>query len=113
MHDANLSSKFCRHSPPRKLLQRDEAIGTRERMQSRHRIAIDIFVDVGAAQSDNKRPVRVTLAKIPDAVGAAPGVERDHQIRRHSIVPVGNLNFMAELAQDPRPSGGRGPIPGP
>ena len=54
VHDANLWSKFRRHSPPRKLLQRDETIGARERMQSRHRIAIDIFVDVGAAQSDDQ-----------------------------------------------------------
>ena len=113
MHDANLSPKLRRHAPPRKLLQGDEAIGTRERMQSRHRIAIDIFVDVGAAQSDNQRSSWVTRAKIPDAVGAAPCVERNHQIRRHPIVPVGNLNFMAELAQDPRPSAGRGPVPGP
>ena len=80
-------------------------------MQSRHRIAIDIVVDVGAAQRDDKRPIRITLAKIADAVGAAPRVERDHQIRGRSIVPAGNLNVMAEFAQDPRPSHGRGSIP--
>jgi hypothetical protein len=113
VHDANLGPKSCRHSPPRKLLQRDQAVGARERMQSRHRIAIDIVVDVGAAQRDDKRPIRITLAKIADAVGAAPRVERDHQIRGRSIVPVGNLNVMAEFAQDPRPSHGRGSIPGP
>ena len=79
-------------------------------MQSRRRIAVDILVDVGAAQSDNQRSSWVTRAKIPDAVGAAPCVERNHQIRRHPIVPVGNLNFMAELAQDPRPSAGRGSV---
>ena len=64
VHDANLGPKSCRHSPPRKLLQRDQAVGARERMQSRHRIAIDIVVDVGAAQRDDKRPIRITLAKI-------------------------------------------------
>ena len=111
VHDANLGPKPCRHSPPRKLLQRDQAVGARERMQSRRRIAIDVVVDVGAAQRDDKRPIRITLAKIADAVGAAPRVERNHQIRGRSIVPVGNLNVMAEFAQDPRPSHGRGPFP--
>jgi hypothetical protein len=98
VHDANLGPKSRRHSPPRKLLQSDQAVSARERMQSRHRIAIDIVVDVGAAQRDDKRPIRITLAKIADAVGAAPRVERDHQIRGRSIVPVGNLNVMSEFA---------------
>ena len=110
MHDANLGRNAALAAAQ---LRSATTIGARERMQNRHRIAIDIFVDVGATQSDDKRPMGVTFAKIPDAVGAAPCVERDHQIWRLSIVAVGNLNFMAELAQDPRPSGGRGSIPGP
>ena len=113
VHDANLWLKSRRYPPSRKLLERDQAIGACERVQSRRRIAVDVVIDVGATQSDDQRPIRVMLAKIPDAVGAAPCVQRDHQIRRRSLVPVGDLNLMAEFPQDPRPACGRGPIPGP
>ena len=113
VHDPHLWSKSRRHAPPCKLLQRNEAIGTGERTQSRRRIAIDIFVDVGAAQRDDQRPFGVTLAKILDTLRAAPGVQRNHQVRRLSIVAVGDFNVMAELAQNPGPAGGGSPIPGP
>jgi hypothetical protein len=81
-------------------------------VQRRRRVAIDIFVDVGAAQSDDQRPIRKARAKIPDAVRAAPGVERDHQVRRRPVVAVGDLNVVTELAQDPRPADRRGRIAG-
>jgi hypothetical protein len=113
VQDANLSPKLRRHAASRQILQRDEAIGTSERMQGGRRIAIDIVVDIGAAQSHDQRPIRIALAKIADADGAAPRVERDHQIHCRSVVTAGNVNPMAELAQDSRPAASRGSIPGP
>ena len=110
---ANLSSKLRRQAPSREVLQRNQPIGRGERAQNRRRIAIDIFVDVGAGQSHDQRPFRVKLAKAPDAVGAAPGMQRNHQIRCCSNVAAGGMNLVAELAQNPRPSCRRGPIAGP
>ena len=59
------ASKSRRHAPPRKLLQRDQAIGACERVQSRRRIAIDVVVDVGAAQGDDQRPIRDNARENP------------------------------------------------
>jgi hypothetical protein len=113
MHDANLSSKPRGHAPSHELLQRDEPIGACERTQGRRWIAIDIVVDVGAAQTHDQRSIGVKLAKVPDAVRAAPRVKRNHQVCGGSIVSAGNVNSMAKLAQDPHPAHAGGLISGP
>src|SRR5262249_56692188 len=68
MHDANLRAKPRGHAPPHEPLQPDEPIGACKRAQSRRWVAIDIVVDIGAAQSHDQRPIGVKLAKVPDAV---------------------------------------------
>ena len=113
MHDVNLSSKPRGHPPSHELLQRNEPIGACERAQSGRWIAIDIVVDVSAAQTHDQRPIGVTLAKVPDAVRAAPRVKGNHQVCGGSIVSVGNVNVMAELAQDPHPAHAGGLVSGP
>src|SRR5215813_14414558 len=101
MHDANLTSKPCGHAPSRELLQRNEPIGACERAQSRRRIAIDIVVDVSAAQTHDQRSIGVKLAKVPDAVRAAPRVEVILQICGGSMRSVGNTNTTLFGAQEP------------
>jgi len=113
MHDANLRAKLRGHAPPHELLQRDKPIRACKRAQSRRWVAIDIIVDVGAAQSHDQRPIGVKLAKVPDAVRAAPCVDCNHQVCGRSIISVGSANAMAKLAQDPRPPRTGGLVSGP
>ena len=110
MHQANLSSKSLRHALAREPLQGNQPIGARERMQRGHWVALDVVVDVGAAQSHDQRPIRIKLAKSPDAARAAPCMQRNHQLGLLSGVLVGDVNLMAELAQDARPAHRRGAI---
>src|SRR5215475_2106988 len=78
VHDANLVAKPSGYALASELLQRHEPAGAGERTQNRGRIAIDVVVDVGSAQADDQRPIGVQVAKGADAVGAAPGMERNH-----------------------------------
>ena len=78
--------------------------------QCRRRIAIEVFVDVGAGQGHDQRPFRVELTKARDAVGAAPGMQSDHQLRGLAVVAVGDTNVVAEPAQNARPAHRRGPV---
>jgi hypothetical protein len=112
VHDANFLSKSPRQALPRELLQGDQAIGAGERVQRRLRIALDVFVDIGAAQCHDQRSARKNLPKSADAVGAAPGMQRDHQIRGRSIPFVGDANLVTELTQDVRPAQRRRTISG-
>jgi hypothetical protein len=112
-HDTDLVPELRRHAPSRQLLQGDQPIGAGERAQGRDRIAIDVLVDVGAGQRYDQRPARIERAKIADAVGAAPGMQRNHQIRGRSIVSIGDTNAVTELPQDPRPPRRRGAVPRP
>ena len=98
---------FAEISPARasrELLQCDEPVGACERVQSRRRIAIDVFIDVGAAQGDDQGSIRVKLAKAPDAVRAAPRVQRNHQIRGGSVVSIGDVNVDARARAGSAPS---------
>src|SRR5262249_26869747 len=99
--------KPCRYALAREPLQRDESVGAGERAQDRARIAIDVVIDVGAAQTHDQRPVGITFAEGADAVGAAPRVESNHQVCGGSVVARYDVNAMSELAQDPRPAQAR------
>jgi hypothetical protein len=112
MHDAILVSKPRWHALSRELLQCDEPIGVRERAQCRLRIAIDVVVDIGSAQAHDQRPVGVKLAKDADAVCTAPRVKRNHQICGDSVVAIGDVDAMPELAQDSRPAHARRRVAG-
>ena len=104
MDDTQLSAKSRRQAPLDEFLQRHQPIGAFQRVQGRYGIAIDVVVNVGPAQTDDQRPLRVLIAKAPDALRAAPGVQRDHQICRRVVVANGNVNVVAQFAQDSRPA---------
>ena len=73
-------------------------------MQNWNRIAIDVAVNVSAAQRDDQQPVRVKLTETLDAFGASPSMQRNHKIRVGSIVVMANANRVPQGAQDPRPA---------
>jgi hypothetical protein len=89
-----LGPKPHRHSPANEILQREEPIGTGEGVQNGRGIASDVLVDVRAAQGDDERPVRIKGAKPADALGATPGVQRNHQIGWRSVVCIGDADLM-------------------
>jgi len=112
MHDADLGSKPCWHAVSRELLQRDEPIRVSKRTQRRLRITIDVVVDIGSAQAHDQRTVGVKLAKDADALRTAPRVKRHHQVCRASVVAIGDVDAMTELAQNSRPPHARGCVAG-
>ena len=112
MHDADLGSKPWGHAVSRKLLQRDEPIRVSKRTQRRLRITIDVVVDIGSAQAHDQRTVGVKLAKDADALRTAPRVKRHHQVCGASVVAIGDVDAMTELAQNSRPPHARGCVAG-
>ena len=110
--DANLASKSAGHALARELLERDQPIGACKRAQRRFGIALDVLVDIGPAQGNDQRPIRVELAKAPDALCAAPSMQRNHQIRPLAIVFGCHIDLMTKLAQNARPAGAGGGIAG-
>jgi len=110
MQDAKLGSEPSWHAPARKLLQGNQAIGVAERSQRGRRVALEVLVDVGTGERHDQRPVRKQLTKAADALGAAPGMQSDHQLGGGSIVLVENAHLVAEFAQDARPAQCRGAI---
>ena len=113
MDDAKLAAESPRNPPPREILQCDQPFGGFERAQRRLRIAVDVLVEIGAGESDDQRSIRVQLAKAADGAGAAPGVKRDHQLRRRSIVLGRDAGGMPEAPKDFCPAQRRGPVAGP
>ena len=113
MDDAELAAQSRRNPPPRQILQCDQPIGGFERAQGGLRIAVDVLVKIGAGESDDQRPIRVELAKAADRGGTAPGVQRDHQLRRRSIVLGRDAGGMPEAPKDFCPAQRRGPVAGP
>ena len=93
-------------------LKGKQAIGTGKRMQDRARISVEILINVGAAQSHDQRPVRVKRAKVMDAAGAPPGMERDHEICRHPVVVMNHPHVMTKRRQDLGPPPARRIISG-
>jgi hypothetical protein len=98
IQNPDFAAKSCRHPPPRQLLERDQPIGTCQRVQGGTRIALDVFVDVGPGQSHDQRPIRIELAKAPDALGTAPGMQRNHQVRGRLLIFAGNVDLVTEPA---------------
>ena len=113
MDDAKLAAESLRKSPPRQILQGHQAIGRFERAQGASGIAVHILVKIGAGESNNQRSIRVQLAKATDRAGAAPRMERDHQLRRRSIVFGRDAGGMPEAPKDFCPAQRRGPVAGP
>ena len=113
MDDAKLAAESPRNPPPREILQGDQPIGGFERAQRRLRITVDVLVEIGAGETNDQRSIRVELAKATNGAGAAPGMKRDHQLRRCSIVFGRDAGGMPEAPKDFCPAQRRGPVAGP
>ena len=57
-------------------------------------------------------PVGISRLEALDRGGAAPGMDRDHQVGRPAVIVASDAHAMAELAQDARPARGGDAVAG-
>jgi hypothetical protein len=73
-------------------------------------MVVDVAVEVGAGQHDDQRPLRKARGEGVDRGGAAPRVQRDHQVRVAPVPLDLRADAVAVLAQETRIACGRVPI---
>ena len=86
------------------VMQTDQGVG--EPHGAAHDVGMGLlkFIDIGAGKGDDQGSVRVEVAEADDRVGAAPGVEGDHQVGVLAAVFDGDIDPVTEVPQMPGPA---------
>ena len=103
MYDPYFPSMPRWNTPCREALKCNKAVGGGYRIQHRSRFAASGAVNIGAAQRDDQRALRVSGAKCAYALRAARCVQRNHEVCRLAVIDMSRPDAVAEFPEDSRP----------
>ena len=110
MNDAEFPGEPLGDGPVNQPVETDQFGGMGHRCKGFVRMAVLEGIDVGAGEQDDQRLVGVPVGKLLYRVRRPPRMDGDHHIGACTVTGFGNLDPVTKVAQDTRPSDGRGAI---
>ena len=104
MDDTQPPTQRPRHDTPGKIVQGHQAIGQLHCAQGRFGIALQVAVNVSAAQLQHQRPLRIPFLEGNDRAGTAPGMHGHHEVGGMAVIVLGDPDAVTQPAQDPGPA---------